>query len=73
MSIKPLASERRETVFACPEGGQAVMSFPTPLTTETVSMLEELCTLVFRGLHRDAESRTKQEAAEIEYQSWFNV
>ena len=46
------------------------MEFPTPLTMETIDMLAELSTLMFRGLKRDAETRDAQQRADAEYLSW---
>jgi hypothetical protein len=60
----------RHAVFSCPEGGEAVLSFPTPLTVETIDMLDELCQLMFRVLRRDAEQLTAQQRADAEYESW---
>ncbi len=69
--VRPLASGSRRAVFACPEGGEAVMEFPTPLTLDTLEMLAELAALMFRGMKRDAETRDAQQMADAEYQSWF--
>lgn len=69
--VKPLASDSRRAVFACPEGGEAILQFPTPLTTDTLEMLAELSALMFRGLKRDAETRDAQQRADAEYLSWF--
>jgi hypothetical protein len=69
--VKPLASESRKAMFACPEGGHAVIEFPSPLTVETLDMLAELTALMFRGMRRDAETRDAQERADAEYRSWF--
>lgn len=71
--VRPLASTTRHASFACPEGGNALLTFPTPLTVETVDMLAELCALMFRGLRRDAVQWDAQQRAEAEYQSWFAV
>ena len=69
--VRPLANSSRRAVFACPEGGEAVMEFPTPLTMETLDMLAELSALMFRGMTRDAETRDAQQRADAEYLSWY--
>lgn len=66
-----LASNTRHATFSLPEGGQAVLTFPTPLTEDSLDMLADLCALMFRGMKRDAIRYTRQQAAEAEYQSWF--
>ncbi len=71
--VRPLASETRHASFACPEGGQALLTFPTPLTEDTLEMLAELCALMFRGLKRDAVQWDAQQRADDEYLSWFPV
>lgn len=62
-----------KAVFSCPEGGAAVIEFPTPLTLDTLEMLADLCALMFRGMKRDAEERNAQQVAEDEYRSWFEA
>jgi len=70
-ALKPLARESRRAIFACPEGGNAVIEFPSPLTAETLDMLSELTALMFRSMRRDAETRHAQERADAECRSWF--
>lgn len=69
--VRQLASTTRRAVFSCPEGGEAVLTFPTPLTPDTLDMLAELSALMFRGLKRDAIQWDEQQRADAEYQSWF--
>ncbi len=64
-------AEQRQILFACPEGGNVVITFPPdPLTPDTIGMVEELCAIWFRGLHRRAIERDQQTAAAVEYASW---
>jgi hypothetical protein len=64
-------ADHRQIIFAVPEGGDVVITFPPePLTPDTIVMVEELCAIWFRGLHRRAIKRDRQAAAEVEYASW---
>jgi len=47
------------------------MTFPTPMTEDTLDMLAELSALMFRGLKRDAVQWDAQMRADAEYKSWF--
>lgn len=67
-------SKCRRVVFSCPEGGNAVLEFPTPLTSDTLEMLSELTSLLFQGLKRDSDLNVLKKTgdmADVEYLSWF--
>ena len=71
--MKNLASDTKFARFTLPEGDAAEISFPTPLTDDSIEMLVDLCALMFRGMKRDAVRWTAQQNAELEYQSWFPI
>lgn len=71
MSDVVLPVSTRQMVVSCPEGGNAIFSFPQPLTLESISMLEECCTLMFRGLRRSSIKMDAMRAADAEYLSWL--
>lgn len=63
----------REMLFSVPEGGEVHISYPEQMTPESILMIEELCSLWFRGLHRRALKRQQAVDAESEYLSWFTT
>ena len=65
-----MSTARRQAIFALPEGGEAVLIFPTPLSHETLDMLADLSALLFRGLKRDADAVEAKKAGDAEYESW---
>ena len=60
----------RQMMFSAPEGGQATLAFPEPVTAETIAMLEEASALMFRTLRRDALKRAARDAGALEFDSW---
>lgn len=63
----------RNMMFSIPEGGEVVITYPEPMTPESILMIEELCALWFRGLRRRAIQRQEAVNAEEEYDSWFPI
>jgi hypothetical protein len=61
----------RQMVFSVPEGGEVLITYPESMTPESILMVEELCAIWFRGLHRRAIQRPRQNDAATEYESWF--
>ncbi|MBE0546289.1 MAG: hypothetical protein IH627_01265 [Rubrivivax sp.] len=60
----------RQVVFPMPEGRQATLSFPEPMTLEAVETLERAVAQMFRSLRREAQGRQAQDTGAIEYESW---
>jgi hypothetical protein len=60
----------RQMVFSAPEGGNATLAFPEPVTLETIEMLEEAAALMFRSLRRNALKPQAPDAGAIEFDSW---
>jgi hypothetical protein len=60
----------REMVFSIPEGGQATLAFPEPVTLESIEVLEEASALMFRSVRRNALEAKGLDAGAIEYDSW---
>jgi hypothetical protein len=60
----------RQITFTTPEGGNATLAFPEPVTLETIEMLEEASAVMFRSLRRNAVKLQAQDAGAIEHDSW---
>ena len=60
----------RQEVFALPEGRQATLSFPAPMTLEAIETLERATAQMFRSLRRELLGRQAQDTGAIEYDSW---
>ncbi len=60
----------RQMTFSIPEGGQATLAFPEPLTPDTVDILEQAAALMFSALRRGAVRPPQPDAGALEYASW---
>ena len=60
----------RQVVFSVPQGIQATLAFPEPVTEETIEMLEQASALMLRSLRCNAGRQDSSAAGEIEYASW---
>ncbi len=60
----------RQTVFPMPEGRQATLSLPEPMTLEAIETLERATAQMFRSLRREALGRQAQDTGAAEYDSW---
>lgn len=58
----------RTMVLSVPEGGEITLTFPEPLTQESVEMADEGIRLLFRRLRRVAQSQIAD--GDAEYASW---
>ena len=61
----------RQMTFPMPEGGQATLDLSEPVTAEVLEMVEEISTLMFRSLRRNAPERQVLDAGAREYDSWL--
>jgi hypothetical protein len=59
-----------QVVFSIPDGVQATLAFPDPMTPEVIDMLERTSALIFHSLRRDAHVEQARQAGAIEYDSW---
>lgn len=60
-----------QMIMSVPEGGEIVLSYPEPLTTEAIDEAEAMLRLLFRRLRR--ASQVKTDSGEAEFASWLPV
>jgi hypothetical protein len=62
----------QQMMFSMPDGAQATLAFPKPMTLERIEMLEEASAAIFQSLRRNTLRQQAQDAGAIEYDSWAN-
>lgn len=61
--------KQRQCMFSFPEG-DVLVTFPEPMSVETVETLDECLRLLFRGWRRRALAAEAVASGEAEYLSW---
>jgi hypothetical protein len=60
----------RQVVFSIPNGGQATLAFPEPVTLEIIDISADASAVTLRSVRRDALDPRGRDAGAIEYDSW---
>ena len=60
----------RQTTIPLPDGSQATLTLPAPVTPEALQFVEEALSAYFRRLRGEAQALPARDAGALEYESW---